>query len=70
MRCHEGEACFDDEVKEPGIRAAAYAFTEMGQRYVMRGLSVLFRASETRPKGQITLLEKGFGTTNQGLQRE
>ncbi len=44
----------------------------LGQRYVMRELSVLFRASEDEDqKGQITLIKKAFHSPlTKALQRE
>jgi hypothetical protein len=52
---------FDEEVKQRESERQHTLSLRLGQRYVMRELSILFRASEGEDqKGQITLLEKAF----------
>jgi superfamily II DNA/RNA helicase len=52
---------FDEEVKQRESERQHTLSLTLGQRYVIRELSVLFRASEDEDqKGQITLLEKAF----------
>ena len=63
---------FDDEVKQRESERQHTLSLTLGQRYVIRELSVLFRASEDEDqKGQITLLEKAFrNPLTRALQRE
>jgi hypothetical protein len=63
---------FDEEVKQRESERQHTLSLTYGQRYVMRELSVLFRASEDEDqKGQITLLEKAFRSPlTKALQRE
>jgi len=63
---------FDEEVKQRDSERQHTLSLTLGQRYVMRELSVLFRASEDEDqKGQITLLEKAFRSPlTKALQRE
>jgi len=63
---------FDEEVKQRNSERQHTLSLTVGQRYVMRELSVLFRASEDEDqKGQITLLEKAFrNPLTKALQRE
>jgi superfamily II DNA/RNA helicase len=63
---------FDDEVKNRASERQHTLSLTMGQRYVMRELSVLFRVSEDEDqKGQITVLEKAFrNPLTKALQRE
>ena len=63
---------FDEEVKQRESERQHTLSLTLGQRYVMRELSVLFRASEDEDqKGQITLLEKAFrNPLTKALQRE
>ena len=63
---------FDEEVKQRESERQHTLSLTLGQRYVMRELSVLFRASEDEDqKGQITLLEKAFRSPlTKALQRE
>ena len=63
---------FDEEVKQRESERQHTLSLTLGQRYVMRELSVLFRASEDEDqKGQITLLEKTFrNPLTKALQRE
>jgi superfamily II DNA/RNA helicase len=63
---------FDDEVKQRESERQHTLSLTHGQRYVMRELSVFFRASEDEDqKGQITLLEKAFRSPlTKALQRE
>ncbi len=63
---------FDEEVKQRQSERQHTLSLTLGQRYVMRELSVLFRASEDEDqKGQITLLEKAFRSPlTRALQRE
>jgi len=63
---------FDDEVKNRASERQHTLSLTMGQRYVMRELSVLFRASEDEDQtGQITVLEKAFrNPLTKALQRE
>ena len=63
---------FDEEVKQRESERQHTLSLTLGQRYVMRELSVLFRASEDEDqKGQITLLEKAFRSPlTRALQRE
>jgi len=63
---------FDEEVRQRGVERQHTLSLTLGQRYVMRELSVLFRASEDEDqKGQITLLEKAFrNPLTKALQRE
>jgi hypothetical protein len=52
---------FDEEVKQRESERQHTLSLTLGQRYVIRELSVLFRACEDEDqKGQITLLEKAF----------
>jgi hypothetical protein len=63
---------FDEEVKQRESERQHTLSLTYGQRYVMRELSVLFRASEDEDlKGQITILEKAFRSPlTKALQRE
>jgi hypothetical protein len=63
---------FDEEVKQRESERQHTLSLTLGQRYVMRELSVLFRASEDEDqKGQITLIEKAFRSPlTKALQRE
>jgi hypothetical protein len=63
---------FDEEVKQRESERQHTLSLTLGQRYVMRESSVLFRASEDEDrKGQITLLEKAFrNPLTKALQRE
>jgi superfamily II DNA/RNA helicase len=63
---------FDEEVKQRDSERQHSLSLTLGQRYVMRELSILFRASEDEDqKGQITLLEKAFrNALTKALQRE
>jgi len=63
---------FDEEVKQRESERQHTLLLTLGQRYVMRELSILFRASEDEDqKGQITLLEKAFRSPlTKALQRE
>jgi hypothetical protein len=63
---------FDEEVKQRESERQHTLSLTLGQRYVMRELSVLFRASEDEDqKGQITILEKAFrNPLTKALQRE
>jgi superfamily II DNA or RNA helicase len=63
---------FDEEVKQRESERQHTLSLTLGQRYIMRELSVLFRASEDEDrKGQITLLEKAFrNPLTKALQRE
>jgi hypothetical protein len=63
---------FDDEVKNRASERQHTLSLTMGQRYVMRELGVLFRATEDEEvKGQTTLLEKAFrNPLTKALQRE
>ncbi len=63
---------FDEEVRQRGVERQHTLSLTLGQRYVMRELSVLFRISEDEDqKGQITLLEKAFRSPlTKALQRE
>lgn len=63
---------FDQEVKQRESERQHTLSLTLGQRYVIREMSVLFRASEDEDqKGQITLLEKAFRSPlTKALQRE
>lgn len=63
---------FDEEVKQREAERLHTLSLTLGQRYVMRELSVLFRATEDEDqKGQITFLEKAFRSAlTKALQRE
>jgi hypothetical protein len=63
---------FDEEVKQRDSERQHTLSLTLGQRYVLRELSVLFRASEDEDqKGQITLIEKAFRSPlTKALQRE
>ena len=63
---------FDEEVRQRESERQHTLSLTLGQRYVVRELSVLFRASEDEDqKGQITLLEKAFRSPlTKALQRE
>jgi hypothetical protein len=63
---------FDEEVRQRGIERQHSMGLTLGQRYVIRELSVLFRNSEDEDqKGQITLLEKAFRSPlTRALQKE
>jgi hypothetical protein len=63
---------FDEEVEQRESERQHTLSLTLGQRYVMRELSVLFRASEDEDqKGQITLLERAFrNPLTKALQRE
>jgi superfamily II DNA or RNA helicase len=63
---------FDEEVKQRESERQHTLSLTLGQRYVMRELSVLFRASQDEDqKGQVTLLEKAFRSPlTKALQRE
>jgi hypothetical protein len=63
---------FDEEVKQRESERQHTLSLTLGQRYVIRELSLLFRASEDDDqKGQVTLLEKAFrNPLTKALQRE
>jgi superfamily II DNA/RNA helicase len=63
---------FDEEVKQRESERQHTLSLTLGQRYVMRELSVLFRASEDEDqKGQIIFIEKAFRSPlTKALQRE
>ena len=63
---------FDEEVKQRESERQHTLSLTLGQRYAMRELSVLFRASEDEDqKGQVTLLERAFRSPlTKALQRE